>query len=341
MYICLMDDLIAMNRCISIAKNSGGWNHPNPKVGSIVVHNNRIIGEGFHYKYGSDHAEVMALKSIRKEDEDCIKDSILYVNLEPCSHFGKTPPCADLIITKGIKKVIIGSSDPNPKVSGAGIRKLKLAGVKVIVGINEIECQELNKRFFKSIIHGLPYIVLKWAESSDKFIDGKRNSKNFKPYKISSSSAQPIVHSWRSQEEAILVGIKTFVRDEPQLNVRYSSGPNPKKILWIPNHRKTDEKIIEMASKDNWVIWTTNFGESSEESFIQHLKNCQFRSILVEGGANTINHFFKTSIWDECRIIRNKIILSNGVKAPFLPKNAILKKAYSIDNDEVFTYLRK
>ncbi len=341
MYICLMDDHIAMNRCISIAKNSGGWNNPNPKVGSIVVHNNRIIGEGFHYKYGSDHAEVMALKSIRKEDENYIKDSILYVNLEPCSHFGKTPPCADLIIKKGIKKVIIGSIDPNPKISGAGIRKLKLAGVKVSVGINEIECQELNKRFFKSIIHGLPYIVLKWAESTDKFIDGKRNSKNVKPYKISSSSAQPIVHSWRSQEEAILVGIKTFIKDKPQLNVRYSSGPNPKKILWIPNHREADKKIIEMASKDNWIIWETSFGESIQKSLKKHLNNCLFRSILIEGGADTINLFFELSIWDECRIIRNKITLNNGVEAPFLPKNNIFRESYCIDNDEVFKYLRK
>ncbi len=341
MYICPMNDNIAMSRCISIAENSGGWNHPNPKVGSIIVYNNRIIGEGFHHNYGSDHAEVMAFKSIRKEDEDFIKDSILYVNLEPCSHFGKTPPCADLIIKKGIKKVFIGSSDPNPKVSGTGIKKLELAGIKVTVGINEIECQELNKRFFKSIIHGLPYIILKWAESSDQFIDGVRNSKNVKPYKISSSSTQPVVHSWRSQEEAILVGIKTFIKDEPLLNVRYSSGPNPKKILWIPHKRKTDEKITEKASRDNWIIWRTNSGESAEESLMQHLKNCSFRSILVEGGANTINNFFKFSIWDECRIIRNKISLNNGVKAPFLPKNTILKKSYWIDNDEVFKYLRK
>ena len=341
MYICLMNDNIAMNRCISIAANSGGWNHPNPRVGSIIVHNNRIIGEGFHYKYGSDHAEVMAFKSIKKIDEGLVKNSTLYVNLEPCSHFGKTPPCADLIIKKGIKKVIIGSRDPNPKVSGSGIRRLKLAGVHVTVGVNEMECQELNKRFFKSIIHGLPYIVLKWAESSDKFIDGLRDSKNIKPYKISSPSVQPIVHSWRSQEEAILVGIKTFIKDEPKLNVRFSSGPNPKKILWIPTKKITDKIIIKKAINDNWIIWRTNSEKSAEQSLIEHLQTCEFRSILIEGGADTINRFFELSIWNECRIIRNKITLKNGVKAPFLPKNTILKKSYCIDNDEVFTYFRK
>lgn len=333
-----MDDYIAIQRCILLAKSSGGWVHPNPKVGCIIVHNHKVIGEGRHHKSGGHHAEVMALSSVEEKDKNLIKYSTLYVNLEPCCHFGKTPPCTDLIISNGIKNVVIGVSDPNPKVSGKGIKCLKKAGVNVKVGIYEIECIELNKRFFQSIQKGLPYVVIKWAESSDGYIDKSRNSLNSKPIKISSPSMQPIVHSWRSKEQAILIGIKTFLTDRPILNVRLSSGPDPIKIIWISKLIKKNKLDLENAFKEGWIIWGPNAHESANDALLRHLKESGLRSILVEGGAETIKYFFKASIWNECRIIKNEKKLGNGVAAPLIPESHSPQKVYSIDKNKVSIY---
>ena len=336
MYICTMDEVAAMKRCIALAQNSIGYHHPNPKVGCIIVHNNKIIGEGFHHKYGYEHAEVMAMRSVKPEYLEFIQKSTLFVNLEPCSHYGKTPPCADMIIKSGIKNVVIGTKDPNPIVSGKGIEKLRLSGIDVSVGIAEDECLKLNRRFFKSIKTGNPYIILKWAESSDHFVDINRDSNKINPIQISSIPSRSLLHSWRAKEEAILIGMKTFILDEPLLNVRYSKGPDPKKILWLSDNRASSKNIFDNAIKNGWIVWTINKNEDQVDALRRNLNKCQFRSILVEGGTDTINLFLNNNLWDECRIIKNeKIYLEDGVKAPISPENWSTSKSYTVEDDRI------
>src|SRR5690554_546144 len=219
-----------MSRCIQLAKNGLGATYPNPLVGSVIVHKDRIIGEGWHQMAGQPHAEVNALKSVA--DQELLKEATIYVNLEPCSHYGKTPPCSDLIIIKGIKRVVIGSSDPNPEVAGRGIKKLRDADCEVILGVRKEECDDLNKRFFTFHNKKRPYIFLKWAQTPDGFIAPEKKTRTTtNPVWITNEYSRQLVHKMRSEEMAILVGTNTVMEDNPSLTVREWAGKNPIRVV--------------------------------------------------------------------------------------------------------------
>lgn len=341
-----LDDNFLMKRCLNLASKGIGRTSPNPMVGAVVVLNNKIIGEGYHKGYGKDHAEVCAIKSVK--NQKLLKGSTLYVNLEPCNHFGKTPPCTDLIIRKKISKVVIGTSDPNPKVSGKGIKKLIENKIDVKVNILKDECSELNKRFFCYQRNKRPYIILKWAESKDRFI-APSNKKNGKIYWISSPKSRKIVHKWRSEEDSIAVGINTIISDNPQLDNRYFGGKSAIPIIIDPDNRlKNNFKVFQKHKKIFHFIDTKindfnkssikiNF-EKSVESIISYIYKKNINSILVEGGAKTINSFIDLNLWDEARVFRSKKNLITGIKAPvFSYSNEIIKK--NISEDELSYYL--
>lgn len=315
-----------MLQCISLALKGGRLVAPNPMVGSVIVHDGHVIGKGFHAKYGGPHAEVMAIHSV--EDQAMLKKSILYVNLEPCSHHGKTPPCADLIIEKGIRTVVIGTSDPNPKVAGKGIKKLIEAGVEVIVGIREKECEELNHRFFTFIRKSRPYVILKWAETSDRFI-AALNQTPGKPLKISNPDAQLLLHQWRSEEQAILAGSKTVLMDNPMLNVRLIKGVNPQII--ILGHRETIPSDANIFKSDPVFVSNLN-------SLTNYCLENGILSVLVEGGAQTLKYFLDQDYWDEARVIINpNLQLHEGIPSPHLPVE-ISKQVECGDNLIKFYY---
>jgi len=241
----MSEDEKYMQRCIQLAANGIQGARPNPMVGSVIVAKNRIIGEGYHVRCGEGHAEVNAFASVQPEDEHLLPESTIYVSLEPCSHYGKTPPCADLIIEKGVKRVVVGTIDPFAEVQGRGIKKLKDAGIEVTVGVLEQECQWLNRRFFTYHREHRPYMILKWAQTANGFIDD-----HFKPLQISNEQTQMFSHQLRAEEDAILVGHTTFDRDQPQLTVRHWHGPNPKRIVLTHDRPITQlmDDLTNMAS---------------------------------------------------------------------------------------------
>ncbi len=340
-------DEIYIKRCIELAKNGLGTTYPNPLVGSVIVYNNTIIGEGWHKKSGEPHAEVNAINSVK--DKSLLAKSTIYVSLEPCSHFGKTPPCSDLIIANKIPNIVIGTVDPNEKVAGNGIKKLIEAGKKVIVGVLENECYELNKRFFTFHNKKRPYIILKWAESSDRFI-APLTKESVAPVWLSNDYSRQLVHKWRSEEQSILVGTQTVLDDNPKLDVRDWSGKNPIRIVLdksgkIPhdfhvydaksptifiteqeNATTIDQRIFENAIFDNqWLQKITK---------ILHQHNIQ--SVIIEGGKQTLQTFIDAGLWDEARVFSSKIILKNGLKAPEI--KAINIKKEPIASDELLTF---
>jgi diaminohydroxyphosphoribosylaminopyrimidine deaminase/5-amino-6-(5-phosphoribosylamino)uracil reductase len=278
-------------------------------VGAVIVHNNRIIGEGFHARYGGPHAEVQAIASVK--DETLLKESTLYVNLEPCSHYGKTPPCVDLIREKQIPRVVIGQEDPFPKVSGRGIKTLREAGIEVICGILEEECKELNKRYLTYMLQHRPYIVLKWAQSSDGFIDQHREENDGKtPIKFSGAFTQMLVHKMRAEESAIMVGTQTLRLDKPVLNVRFWKGNDPQKI-------------------------TVDSGQSLQQQ-VRSLYKQEIQSLMVEGGAKLLQSFLNENLWDEIQIEVASFQLKNGVAAP-IPKG-IMQSVQKCENSVLFYY---
>ena len=286
-----------MRRCIQLAENGIQGARPNPMVGAVIVANDRIIGEGYHVRCGEGHAEVNAFASVK--DESLLKDSTIYVSLEPCAHYGKTPPCADLIIKKGVKRVVVGCIDPFAEVKGRGIEKIRKAGIEVEVGILEKECQWLNRRFFTYHSKHRPYIILKWAQTANGFIDD-----HFKPLMISNEQTQMLSHQLRAEEDAILVGHTTFDRDHPSLNVRYWHGPNPKRIVL------THDRPLPQLMDDLY----------------QH----GIQSLIVEGGCQTHESFIQAGLWDEIRMEVAPITVSDGTRAPQLPSDIRLlsKKEY-------------
>ncbi|MDL2322947.1 bifunctional diaminohydroxyphosphoribosylaminopyrimidine deaminase/5-amino-6-(5-phosphoribosylamino)uracil reductase RibD [Bacteroidales bacterium OttesenSCG-928-A17] len=280
-----------MYRCLQLASYGKGFTAPNPLVGAVVVFEDRIIGEGFHRRCGEAHAEVNAIQSVK--NENLLADSTLYVNLEPCSHYGKTPPCAELIIRKKIPRVVIGMKDPFPSVAGKGIQRLKEAGVEVKCGVLENECFRLNRRFLRCIQNQRPYIILKWAQSSDGFIDRFRDKGSTEnPVRFSTDFTQLLVHKLRAEEAAITVGSRTEELDHPLLNVRFWAGKDPQKIRF-------DSK--EPLEKQLQKLYTEGI-----------------QSLIVEGGAALLSSFIQTRLWDEARIEVSDIILKKGVKAPIL-----------------------
>ncbi len=316
-------------------------------VGAVMVCNNKIIGEGYHEKFGEAHAEVNCINNVKEEDKDLIKASTLYVSLEPCSHYGKTPPCADLIIEKKIQRIVIGSKDLNKEVDGKGIQKLKSAGVEVFTGVLEKECISLNKRFFTFQQQQRPYIILKWAESSDGKISMPPPSSRLQPGEISKSErilisneySNRMVHRWRSEEAAILIGTNTALEDNPSLTNRLWNGKNPIRLvidlnLRLPSHLKIFNKetktIIFNKSKheeDGDLIFYKLKEEDLLPGLLKSLFELQIQSVLVEGGATLLQSFIDIGLWDEARIIRNEqLAIGNGMNSPKLEKVSLLNQ---------------
>ena len=296
-----------MQRCIQLARNGQQNAKPNPMVGAVIVSaDGRIIGEGYHVRCGEGHAEVNAFASVRPEDEALLPDSTIYVSLEPCSHYGKTPPCADLIIKKGVKRVVVGCIDEFAEVQGRGIRKLQEAGIEVKVGVLEDECRELNRRFFTFHRDNRPYIILKWAQTANGFIDNA-----FKPLMISTSFTKMLSHKLRAEEDAILVGRVTEEREHPQLTARDWQGQNPKRLVIDRSHPLNLESL--------------------------HAHNIQ--SLIVEGGAKTLQSFMEKGLWDEIRVETNTLMTVNdGTRAPQIPANAAVIDSQTYDGNLIIRY---
>ena len=327
-----------MRRCIQLAKMGAGNVAPNPMVGSIIVYNNKIIGEGYHRKFGQSHAEVNAINSVK--DKELLSKSELYVTLEPCAHFGKTPPCADLIIEKKIKKVYIGCRDSFEKVDGKGIQKLKNAGVDVKIGLLEAECLELNKRFFTFFNKKRPYVILKWAQTLDGFIDKKREP-NSPPTinRISSQQANWLVQKMRGEEQAILIGAQTAINDNPQLTARLNN-KNPIRIVIDKNLSLNQNlKIFDNNAKTlifsnieptkpltlNQEIIKIDFNENIAAQILEKLYNYQIQSVIVEGGTKTHNLFIKSNLWDEAIVFTGNKIFKQGTKAAEISGNLVFQ----------------
>ncbi|MDH6306085.1 diaminohydroxyphosphoribosylaminopyrimidine deaminase/5-amino-6-(5-phosphoribosylamino)uracil reductase [Parabacteroides sp. PF5-5] len=336
-----------MLRCLELARHGEGKVSPNPLVGSVIVHQGKIIGEGFHRKYGEAHAEVNAIASVR--DERLLKNATLYVNLEPCSHYGKTPPCSELIIRKQIPRVVVGCLDPNPVVSGNGIRMLQEAGTEVVTGVMQEASYEANKVFMTSMHLKRPYIYLKWAQSSDGFIDRMRKDASERPVTLSSPEMLQRIHKKRAETDAIMVGTRTALLDNPSLNVRYWSGKSPVRIaldreLSIPAYYHLlngDIPTLLYSGKEkenNKNVEYVNIDYSADvlKQVLADLHRRRLNSLLVEGGAYLLNHFLQAGLWDEVQIETAAIALGEGVKAPAfkLQKDIVLKKvSFGIDEN--------
>lgn len=317
-----MQDEFYIKRCIELAKKATGDTYPNPLVGSVIVHNGKIIGEGYHHKAGENHAEINAINSV--EDKSLFAESTIYVSLEPCAHFGKTPPCALKIVESGFKKVVIGAMDSHDKVNGKGKKIIQEAGIEVISGVLEKECIDLNKRFFTYHEKRRPFIVLKWAQSGNGFID-----RDFKPTQISNSLTKQYVHELRNNEHAILIGTMTALRDNPSLTTREMTGRNPVRILIdidlkVPMdyhiYNNEAETLVFNSLKDSdedniRFIKTERAGFI--ENLIKKLYELQIQSVIVEGGNVVLQQFIDSDLWDETIVIKNENLqIDNGTKAP-------------------------
>lgn len=314
----IFDDEKYMRRCIQLAANGIQGARPNPMVGAVIVatrpsdirHQPSIIGEGYHVRCGEGHAEVNAFASVRPEDEALLKDATIYVSLEPCSHYGKTPPCADLIIKKGVRRVVVGCIDPFAEVQGRGIKRLREAGIEVVVGVLENECQWLNRRFFTYHREHRPYTILKWAQTANGFIDD-----HFKSLTISNELTQMLSHQLRAEEDAILVGHTTDAREHPQLTVRHWHGPNPKRI--VLTH---DRPLLQLM-----------------DDLYQH----GIQSLIVEGGRRTHESFIEAGLWDEIRVETAAVTVTNGTRSPQLPAEVKVRSQQVYDKNIIVTYTKQ
>jgi diaminohydroxyphosphoribosylaminopyrimidine deaminase/5-amino-6-(5-phosphoribosylamino)uracil reductase len=343
---------IYMQRCLELAALGAGRVSPNPMVGAVIVHDGQVIGEGYHQKYGEAHAEVNAVNMViasYNNYTDLLQKSIIYVSLEPCAHYGKTPPCADLIIKHQIPKAVVGCRDPFAQVDGKGIEKLQAAGIEVIVGVLEKECQWLNRRFFTRVQKQRPYIILKWAQTADGFFAPANGSQRW----ITGPESRKLVHQWRAEEDAILVGKNTVLADNPQLNVRYAEGKPPKRVVidrllelneqlnvfdqsvetLIFNEIKTDidgkNKYIALEDFDRFVPQYILF-----QLYLQDIQ-----SVIIEGGAYTLKAFIDAGLWDEARIFTGPSVLQNGIKAPVVTGTTIGEHAVGADSLQIITNL--
>jgi len=336
-----------MHRCLHLARLGGGRVAPNPMVGAVLVHSDRIIGEGYHQQFGQAHAEVNCINSVREADKHLIPQSTLYVSLEPCAHFGKTPPCADLIIAHKIRKVLIGCRDPFVQVNGKGIEKLHAAGIETEVGIVEEACKELNKRFFLFNTQHRPYIVLKWAMSADGKIAPDDGSRVF----ISNEKTNRLVHKWRSEEMAILVGTNTAAFDDPELTTRLWPGSNPVRLV-IDQHLRLPSSLKLFNGKVKTVVFNLHKHEEkqnllyyqvAQDASIVHqavnaLYQMKIQSVLIEGGTQLLQSFIDEGLWDEARVICNEeLIMGNGIAAPQL-QHYSLTEAQFLSTDTIRYY---
>lgn len=342
-----MNHELCMKRCIELAQLGLGAVSPNPMVGSVLVYDGRIIAEGYHEKCGEGHAEVNCLKDFDIGQVEEPSKLVLYVSLEPCSHFGKTPPCAHLIIEKRIPKVVIGSGDPNPKVNGNGVRLLKEKGIEVIEGVLKQECDQLNKRFFKIQKKGLPYIILKWAETKDGFVARKDYTSKW----ISGELSRIYVHKWRAEEDAIMVGKNTVIYDNPSLTVRDYEGKDPIRITF---DRKGDLAIKSQLFDgkvqtyvlserkrevgDN-VEYLTLMDTNNLEVVLKKILSLGIQSIFIEGGSTLIHSFIAQGLWDEARVFVGKNEFVEGIKAPKIDSFA-RNESMMIENDSLTIYYK-
>ncbi len=335
------NDNIFMKRALELAILGKGMVSPNPMVGCVIVHNNKIIGEGYHEKYGKAHAEVNAIQSV--SNQDLLNQSTAYVTLEPCAHQGKTPPCADLLIEIGIKRVVIASKDPFEQVDGKGIEKLENAGIETVVGILENEAHEQNRRFLTFHQKKRPYIILKWAQTSDGFIARE----NFDSKWISNEKSRQLVHKWRAEEDAILVGKNTALYDNPSLTVRDWKGKNPIRILIDPGLEiKNDFNLFNEEAK-TYILNTKKDEESATNQWIRlndfstttildQLFQLNIQSIIIEGGSKTLNSFTQDNCWDEARVFTSTTSFEKGIEAPKV--EGILARKETIFNDTLEIY---
>lgn len=321
-----------MRRCLQIAANGLQNAKPNPSVGAVIVAaDGRIIGEGYTSAYGGAHGEVNAFASVKPENEHLLKESTIYVSLEPCSHHGKTPPCCDLIIRKGVKRVVCGCVDPSSQVQGRGIKRIREAGIDVVVGVLEKECIASNKRFMTFNTHQRPYIILKWAQTADGFI-GRITSdrKQKESLAISTPFTKMLVHKLRAENDAILIGRGTFETDKPQLNVREWTGTNPERLLLSASMAK------ESNQPEGWKVF------ANIHDALAHLYNEKKQSLIVEGGAETLKQFISKDLWDEIRVETNpNLTVEQGVAAPEIPINAVLISEETFDGNSIKLYQRK
>lgn len=321
-----------MRRCLQIAANGLQNAKPNPSVGAVIVAaDGRIIGEGYTSAYGGAHGEVNAFASVKPADEHLLKESTIYVSLEPCSHHGKTPPCCDLIIRKGVKRVVCGCVDPFSQVQGRGIKRIREAGIEVVVGVLEKECIASNKRFITFNTHQRPYIILKWAQTADGFI-GRITSdrKQKESLAISTPFTKMLVHKLRAENDAILIGRGTFETDKPQLNIREWTGTNPERLLLSASMAK------ESNQPEGWKVF------ANIHDALAHLYKEKKQSLIVEGGAETLKQFIAKDLWDEIRVETNpNLAVEQGVAAPEIPINAVLTSEDTFDDNSIKLYQRK
>jgi diaminohydroxyphosphoribosylaminopyrimidine deaminase / 5-amino-6-(5-phosphoribosylamino)uracil reductase len=326
-----------MQRCIQLAKSAAGYVAPNPMVGAVLVYENRIIGEGCHQQYGGPHAEVHCINSVKEADRHLISKSTIYVSLEPCAHFGKTPPCADLIIEKKIPHVVIGCRDPFKQVDGKGVEKLQAAGIQVTMNVLEQECKTLNKRFITFHKEHRPYIVLKWAQTANGKIAGEAGGGRLL---ISNEFSNRLVHKWRSEEAAILVGTNTALFDDPSLTTRLWKGANPIRLvvdmnLRLPSSLQLFNKQVKTIvfnslkheEQDNLLYYQVTQDVSLVHQLLNALYQLKVQSVLVEGGAQLLQSFIDEGLWDEIRVItNNEQVVPHGLPAPRMHSGRLLKQ---------------
>lgn len=338
-----------MQRALDLAAKGAGHVSPNPLVGAVLVHDGVIIGEGYHECFGQAHAEVNCLNAVKKEHKHLIPSSTMYVTLEPCSHHGKTPPCADRLIKEGVAKVVIAVTDPNPAVHGSGIRILEQAGVEVCVGVMEDAARYQNRRFFTSILKKRPYITLKWAQTADRFIGSGTDER----IKISCQETDVLVHEWRSEEDAIMIGKRTALLDNPSLTTRYVEGESPLRIVLDRNNSLP--RSLNLFNDGNPVV-IINYDREGIDGPVRYkqirsdvhfwkelmcfLHEEHIQGLLVEGGGELLSTMLHEGYWDEARVITNPAMnLLSGVKAPVLPKNYKIKAQQHIGRDLLDVYL--
>ncbi len=338
-----------MHRCLQLAKPGAGYTAPNPMVGAVLVYDGRIIGEGYHQQYGEPHAEVNCMASVKEDDEALISKSTLYVSLEPCAHFGKTPPCSELIIKYGIPKVVIGCRDPFLKVNGKGIEKLKAAGIEVEEGILETECKEINHRFFHFHIFKKPWIILKWAQSANHKISGSGADRIL----ISNEITNRLVHKWRSEEAAILVGTKAALFDDPELTNRLWHGPSPVRLV-VDLNLRLPASLKLFNGKQKTIVF--NLHKQTDEGSISYhllspaenivpqivdaLYQLNIQSVLVEGGATLLQSFIDAGLWNEARVITNRdMVIAEGIAAPQL--SSFIKMGDELKFNDQINYYKK
>lgn len=336
-----------MERAIQLAKMGGVSVAPNPMVGAVITIDNRVIGEGYHKAFGQPHAEVNAVNSVK--DKELLKKATIYVSLEPCSHFGKTPPCADLIVKYQFKRVVIACQDTFSKVSGKGIERIRNAGIQVELGLLEEETRKLNKRFFTFHEKKRPYVILKWAQTKDGFIDRHLEDREKGVNWITQPETKLFVHQWRSEEQAILVGWKTIANDNPQLNVRKISGRSPHRFIIDPGcNSPLNSEVFSDGNKTTVLVKQNQFknlpenvevielGYINVSKVLDVIYSKQFLSVFIEGGSNTISQFIESNLWDEARVLEGNIYFKQGLSAPQL--NLKSKQQITLGKDTLYYF---